>query len=168
MTVMTNFIIFFIICSLCSQKVLAQTLDDSIFKIVSSPSKFYQHNTIDEFSQGAHNPPRQSKYLSTPSVSQHNSLPQAKDINSSTVLSETNIPEKIYIREFKFKGNTAFNDQTLQKLINEFINREITFSELLEVENIIRAKYQAGCQGEIRHYPCYINSDVLIPAGQKS
>ncbi len=79
------------------------------------------------------------------------------------------IPGKVRIRGFKFMGNTAFSDQELNQLVAQFTNQEISFAELLQVEELIRQKYLAGCQSNNGNSdrPCYLNSDVVIPAGQK-
>ena len=67
------------------------------------------------------------------------------------------IPGTIRVERFEFEGNTAFSAEELGQEIKAFIGREITFSELLQVETAITQKYvQAG----------YINSGAVIPANQ--
>lgn len=67
------------------------------------------------------------------------------------------IPGEIVINQFKFVGNTAFGEQELAKVLVEFINRPLTFAELLQAEATITKLYtDAG----------YINSGAVIPAGQ--
>lgn len=77
------------------------------------------------------------------------------------------IPGTIDIERFEFVGNTAFSDEELREIVRDFTGREITFSELLEAEAAVRQKYQAGCGSNNTDQPCYINSDAIIPAGQK-
>ncbi|RUR83005.1 hypothetical protein PCC6912_23790 [Chlorogloeopsis fritschii PCC 6912] len=67
------------------------------------------------------------------------------------------IPGSITIRKFEFEGNTAFSDKKLSEATANFLNRPLTFTELLQVENIITNLYtEAG----------YINSGAVIPANQ--
>ncbi|MCP6760539.1 MAG: ShlB/FhaC/HecB family hemolysin secretion/activation protein [Fischerella sp. CENA71] len=63
----------------------------------------------------------------------------------------------ITIQKFDFQGNTAFSNERLSEATKPFLNRPITFAELLQVENIITNLYiKAG----------YINSGAVIPAEQ--
>jgi hemolysin activation/secretion protein len=67
------------------------------------------------------------------------------------------LPGSITVSRFEFEGNTAFNNQELAKIIAPFINRPITFTELLQAEAAVTKKYaEAG----------YINSGAVIAAGQ--
>jgi hemolysin activation/secretion protein len=67
------------------------------------------------------------------------------------------IPGTIRIQRFEFEGNTAFSNEQLSKATADFLNRPITFAELLQVENDITNLYiKAG----------YINSGAVIPADQ--
>jgi hemolysin activation/secretion protein len=67
------------------------------------------------------------------------------------------IPGSITVTKFEFEGNTAFSNQKLIDATADYLNRPITFAELLQVENIITTLYtKAG----------YINSGAVIPAGQ--
>jgi hemolysin activation/secretion protein len=67
------------------------------------------------------------------------------------------IPGSITVTKFEFAGNTAFSNQKLIEATADYINRPITFAELLQVENVITTLYtQAG----------YINSGAVIPANQ--
>ena len=79
------------------------------------------------------------------------------------------IPGKVKIKGFKFVGNTAFSDEELNQVVAKFTNKKISFAELIQVEELIRQKYVAGCQPNNVNSdrPCYLNSDVVIPAGQK-
>ena len=68
-----------------------------------------------------------------------------------------NIPGEIFVKEFQFTGNTAFNQEELQKATESFVNRPITFAELLQAEAAVTKLYtDAG----------YINSGAIIPANQ--
>ncbi|MBD2207424.1 ShlB/FhaC/HecB family hemolysin secretion/activation protein [Calothrix sp. FACHB-1219] len=70
------------------------------------------------------------------------------------------IPGTFIIKQIEFSGNTAFSNQELitDKNIQQLLNQPITFTQLLQIEEIINKKYQdAG----------YINSGAVIPAGQK-
>lgn len=72
----------------------------------------------------------------------------------------TNIPDfnqKFTVSEFKFEGNTKFSNEQLAEKLKDFTNREITFAELLEAEQIINELYQD--KG-------YINSGAVIEANQ--
>ncbi len=75
------------------------------------------------------------------------------------------IPRTITVKKFEFIGNTAFSDRELEKTVEEFTNTPISFAELLQVEEKIKNKYTAGCQGDILQ-PCYLNSGAFILANQ--
>jgi len=77
-----------------------------------------------------------------------------------------NIPGTVTVSQFEFQGNTAFSDEELQAAVAEFIGKPITFSQLLQVEEIIRNKYTAGCRESEEELPCYINSGAVIEANQ--
>ncbi|MCC5661119.1 BamA/TamA family outer membrane protein [Nostoc sp. XA010] len=67
------------------------------------------------------------------------------------------LPESIIVRKFEFDGNTAFSDEKLTKITDQFTKRSLTFVELLEVEATVTKLYtDAG----------YINCGAVIPAGQ--
>ncbi len=67
------------------------------------------------------------------------------------------IPGSITVKKFEFEGNTAFNDEKLRKVTEEFTDTPITFGRLLQVEAAITKLYtDAG----------YINSGAFIPADQ--
>jgi len=67
------------------------------------------------------------------------------------------IPGNITITQFEFTGNTAFSNKRLTQEIAEFLNKPITFSQLLGIERIITRLYiKEG----------YINSGAFIPAAQ--
>ena len=68
-----------------------------------------------------------------------------------------NIPGEILVKEFQFIGNTAFSEEELRQATETFINRPITFAELLQAEAAVTKLYtDAG----------YINSGAIIPANQ--
>ncbi len=69
------------------------------------------------------------------------------------------IPGTIKVTNFEFEGNTAFSDEELlqNQKVAEFLNKPITFAELLQIETIVTEIYtKAG----------YINSGAFIPAEQ--
>ncbi len=75
------------------------------------------------------------------------------------------IPGTITVKQFKFIGNTAFSNNELREVVKDFTNKPISFAELLQVEEIIKNKYTAGCRGD-NQQPCYLNSGAFIPANQ--
>lgn len=77
-----------------------------------------------------------------------------------------NIPGTVTVSEFNFQGNTAFSEEELQQEIANFTGEPITFSQLLQVEEIIRNKYTEGCRSPDEELPCYINSGAVIAADQ--
>ncbi|EAZ90880.1 Surface antigen variable number [Crocosphaera chwakensis CCY0110] len=52
-----------------------------------------------------------------------------------------NIPGTITVKEFRFEGNTAFDTDELTKVIETFIDRPLTFAELLEARSAITQYY---------------------------
>ena len=92
--------------------------------------------------------PPSKEPLQTPSPSQSQPKPTPQ------------IPGTFIIKEIEFIGNTAFSNEELIQEIQEIqlLNQPITFTQLLQIEEIINQKYQrAG----------YINSGAVIPARQK-
>lgn len=87
------------------------------------------------------------------------SIPEiAVPVQISNVNNSSSFEDKITVKQFNFIGNTAFSNKELAKLVQPFTDREITFTELLEVEKIITNLYtEKG----------YINSGAIINAGQK-
>lgn len=66
-------------------------------------------------------------------------------------------PRRITIAQFEFDGNTAFSDEELAQVTAPFVNRPITFTELLQAEAAVTKYYvEAG----------YVNSGAVIPADQ--
>lgn len=78
----------------------------------------------------------------------------------------SDISGTVTVGEFDFLGNTAFSDQELQEAVADFTGEPITFSQLLQVEEIIRNKYTEGCRASDEELPCYINSGAVIAAEQ--
>ena len=64
-----------------------------------------------------------------------------------------NIPGTVNIKGFEFVGNTAFTQEKLRSAVNDLIDQEITFSDLISVESRINKLYRN--QG-------YINSAAVI------
>jgi hemolysin activation/secretion protein len=67
------------------------------------------------------------------------------------------IPGAIRVLRFEFEGNTAFSDRELAEVTKQFVDREITFAELIAAEAAVTQKYVAAG---------YINSGAVIPANQ--
>ena len=58
------------------------------------------------------------------------------------------------VKGFNIEGNTAFSDLEIQELLTEYLNSNVSFADLLQVETIITEKYRnAG----------YINSGAVVP-----
>ncbi|MCT7950252.1 ShlB/FhaC/HecB family hemolysin secretion/activation protein [Ancylothrix sp. C2] len=65
-----------------------------------------------------------------------------------------NIPGKIKIQQFNFEGNTVFSDEHLREILSSYIDKEVTFSELLQARSLITKYYiDKG----------YITTGALIP-----
>ncbi len=61
------------------------------------------------------------------------------------------------VTKFEFEGNTAFSDEQLQAIAAKYINRSLSFAELLQIETEITKLYtEAG----------YLNSGAFLPAAQ--
>lgn len=60
----------------------------------------------------------------------------------------------VTITQFKFTGNTVFDDEQIEAVISDFLNKELTFTELQKVKQRITGFYQE--QG-------YITSGAIIP-----
>ena len=63
-------------------------------------------------------------------------------------------PVLIFVRAFKFTGNTVFTDAELQKFTNPYTNRELTPSDLAELRHELTSHYIKNG---------YVNSGVIIP-----
>lgn len=68
-----------------------------------------------------------------------------------------NISATIKIKDFDFIDNTAFSNAELNELVKDFLNKELTFADLIKVEEIITNYYISNG---------YINSGAVIEAGQ--
>ncbi|OUL22598.1 hemolysin activation/secretion protein [Nostoc sp. T09] len=77
-------------------------------------------------------------------------------------------PGTIQVTGFEVLGSTVFNKQELDAVLQEFINKPITFAQLLEVADKITELYTKGCQAENKNsdLPCYVNSGAYIPSDQ--
>ncbi|MCC5613755.1 ShlB/FhaC/HecB family hemolysin secretion/activation protein [Nostoc sp. CHAB 5836] len=94
----------------------------------------------------------------TPTPSPNEELLQTPPADSPTPQENQEIPGTFIVKQFEFIGNTAFSDKELAQATQKLTGTPITFAELLQAEEILREKYtDAG----------YINSDAVIPAGQK-
>ncbi len=96
---------------------------------------------------------------SVPELPQPSPLPDTP-LTSPTVPSvpreevSPNIPGTITVREFRFQGNTAFDIEELTKVIREFLDRPLSFAELLQARSTITQYYVD--QG-------YVTSGAYIP-----
>ncbi|BAY60911.1 surface antigen D15 domain-containing protein [Calothrix brevissima NIES-22] len=85
---------------------------------------------------------------------------------------EENVPPdlagKIQVTQFEVVGSTVFSQAELDAVLKEFINKPITFPQLLEAADKITELYTQGCQAENKNtdLPCYVNSGAYIPANQ--
>ncbi|MDJ0597988.1 MAG: ShlB/FhaC/HecB family hemolysin secretion/activation protein [Crocosphaera sp.] len=53
----------------------------------------------------------------------------------------TNTSGTITIKQFRFQGNTVFSDEELAEITQSYLNRPITFAELLEARSTITQRY---------------------------
>ncbi|MGK7943270.1 MAG: ShlB/FhaC/HecB family hemolysin secretion/activation protein [Microcystaceae cyanobacterium] len=51
------------------------------------------------------------------------------------------LPEKITVTSFRFEGNTAFNEAQLSEVVQDYLNRPLSFAELLEARTAITQYY---------------------------
>ena len=93
-------------------------------------------------------------------------IPLETPSNSDSSPQYPAIPGTITVERFEFKGNTAFSDRELTEAVQDYLNKPLTFPQLLQVEEIIRNKYTAGCQSQTEEQPCYLNSGAYFPADQ--
>ncbi len=66
---------------------------------------------------------------------------------SSPVLEEelpTNNSGTITVQQFRFEGNTVFSDETLREITKSYLQRPITFAELLQARSLITQLYIDG------------------------
>ena len=62
---------------------------------------------------------------------------------------------KFTVKRFMFKGNTVLNQAAVQKVLKDYLNRPVTFADLLELETKLTKLYTDNG---------YINSGVVIPS----
>ncbi|MEH1797291.1 ShlB/FhaC/HecB family hemolysin secretion/activation protein [Nostoc sp.] len=88
---------------------------------------------------------------------------------TTTPTKTENIPEtsdRFLVKKYEFVGEyKAFTQEQLEKATAPFTGKEITFVKLLDAEQAVRVLYNQGCNS-FDDKPCYVNSDVAIPAGQ--
>jgi len=63
----------------------------------------------------------------------------------------------IIINGFEFIDNTAFTDEELKQVVKDFLGKELTFADLIKIEDLITNFYISNG---------YINSGAVIEAGQ--
>gem|GEM_PF-646986 len=148
--------------------------DNLIYQIDFTPSE-KQNILYMAYSMANSNPLTSTDDLTTKIEFLENSLNEQENLafrdNSPQLSSSTEntlrSPEQVLIQGFEFEGNTAFSEQELNNIISEFTNREITFNDLITIEEKIRQMYHQGCNNDsLSTQPCYRNSDVIIPEGQ--
>ena len=84
--------------------------------------------------------------ISVPDVPQPVPLPQSPltppaitPVPSEEV--SPNVPGTITVKQFRFEGNTAFDAEELTEVIQEFVDRPLTFAELLQARSAITKYY---------------------------
>jgi hemolysin activation/secretion protein len=161
---LTALLIVQALITFCSHKVLAESLPDDLIEAEIPFADFLTpgHNTTPTpiiLSQ-VFNPirpiPQPPQPTPTPQPLPETPIEETPFTPPSSE-PRPEIPGSITIKEFQFEGNTAFNDEKLRKVTEEFTNTPITFARLLQVEAVITKLYtDAG----------YINSGAFIPADQ--
>ena len=81
-------------------------------------------------------------------------LPRPENTNPSIPLLPAEIPGKIIIKRFEVIGNTVFPQAEIDRLLQPYILRPISFGELLAVQRVITQLYVDNG---------YINSGAFIP-----
>jgi len=78
------------------------------------------------------------------------------------------LPGTIQVTGFEVVGSTVFSRKKLDAATQEFLNKPITFAQLLEVADKVSQLYTKGCEAENKNsnLPCYVNSGAYIPADQ--
>ncbi|GAB4527395.1 MAG: hypothetical protein Tsb0014_08120 [Pleurocapsa sp.] len=98
----------------------------------------------------------------TPSQPEVTPLPPIEDFLESppSQIPDTVTPDSTVsfeVRRFRIKNNTVFKPEELQPILDEYLNRSLTYADLLEIETKLTKLYlERG----------YINSGVVIPAPQ--
>lgn len=95
----------------------------------------------------------------TPPETPPETLPETQPPSPSSVSPHrpSNLPQTITVNRFEFVGNTVFTDTELNKVVENFTQRPITFADLLQLESLVTKFYAE--QG-------YITSGAVILAGQ--
>jgi len=75
---------------------------------------------------------------------------QTPDKPDSTLYST----HKIFVKKYRFKGNHVFSDETLSRILAEYVNRDMQFDDLLNVRQVLTQFYIANG---------YINSGAVLP-----
>ena len=93
-----------------------------------------------------------------------------QELQSPSLMPTPEIPkgnrEKIKVEKFIFKGNTVLSTQKLESVVASYINREITFSELLEARTAVTNLYiQQGYVTSGAFFPVIENQAILISKG---
>lgn len=86
--------------------------------------------------------------------------PQLDIVPPAPTPTPSNLPpteDKIKIEGFEFINNTAFSDEALNAAVENYLGRELSFTELLEVETTITNLYVTNG---------YVNSGAVITADQ--
>ncbi|OUL31352.1 ShlB/FhaC/HecB family hemolysin secretion/activation protein [Nostoc sp. 106C] len=96
------------------------------------------------------------------------SPPTTTPIPATSETVPRDLPGTIQVTGFEVVGSTVFNKQELDAALKEFINKPITFTQLLEAADKITELYTKGCQAENKNsdLPCYVNSGAYIPSDQ--
>lgn len=81
------------------------------------------------------------------------SLPKL-DVSDGETSNKLSTLPGVFVKEFKYEGNTAFTDKELAEIAAPFTNRQITFEELQEVRQKLTLHYVNNG---------YITSGVVIP-----
>ena len=86
-------------------------------------------------------------------------LPSPSDLlnlqpSESEIPSDLEIPRTIVVKKFEVRGSTIFTQEDFEELTHSYINRPISFDELLQVRSLITEEYNK--QG-------YITTGAFIP-----
>ncbi len=100
-------------------------------------------------------PSKPEKPLILPKDTQESSL-ESTPLPKQPIL-KPNITSKITVTDVEFIDNTAFSDEELTAQIQNFISQELTFTDLIQIEEIITNYYVSNG---------YVNSGAVIEAGQ--
>ncbi|BAY21718.1 surface antigen D15 domain-containing protein [Calothrix sp. NIES-2100] len=98
-------------------------------------------------------------------------FPSSPVTNPTSPTGETipkDLPGTIQVTGFEVVGSTVFTKQELDATLKDFINKPLTFSQLLEAADKVTELYTKGCQAENKNtdLPCYVNSGAYIPSDQ--